>query len=437
MKAIGIRREDKSRWERRVPLIPGDLAELIRRDGIAFRVQPSEIRIFDDEAYRSAGAAVEEDLSGCAVVMAVKEIPIRFLQPERTYVFFSHTMKGQKHNMDMLRKLVELRCSVIDYELVTDASGRRLVFFGQHAGLAGMIDSMWALGRRLLERDGLKTPFLDIEPAHAYETLEDAKKAVRSVGLRIGTEGLPEPLTPFICGFAGYGNVSQGAQEIYDLLPVQVLDPAQLLDGTADSMGDSKTCFKVVFKEEHMVRPASAGRRFDLQEYYDHPDLYEGCFDPYLDHISVLVNCIYWDERYPRLVTRQRLSEMFGGTATPRLALIGDVTCDIEGSIEATLKATGPDDPVYVYNPSTGQIAMGVTGAGMAILAVDNLPCELSREASEHFSASLRPFVAALAKADLGASFEETGLPEELSRALILKRGEFTLKFRHMEQYIS
>jgi len=146
---IGIRREDKNRWERRVPLIPKHVKELIESHGIDVTLQPSSIRIFSDEEYLQAGAKIQEDLSACHIIFAVKEIPADFFQPGKTYVFFSHTIKGQKKNMPMLKRMMELGCNLIDYEKVIDEKGRRLIFFGRHAGLAGMIDTLWALERRL------------------------------------------------------------------------------------------------------------------------------------------------------------------------------------------------------------------------------------------------------------------------------------------------
>jgi saccharopine dehydrogenase (NAD+, L-lysine-forming) len=155
---IGIRREDKNVWERRVPVIPKHARQLQKDHGIKVWVQPSDIRVFPDAEFSQVGALVEEDLSACPVVFAIKEIPIRFFQPNRTYIFFAHVVKGQPYNMPMLKRVLELGCNLIDYEKVTDERGRRLIFFGRHAGLAGMIDSLWALGQRL-DWEGIPNPF--------------------------------------------------------------------------------------------------------------------------------------------------------------------------------------------------------------------------------------------------------------------------------------
>jgi alpha-aminoadipic semialdehyde synthase len=146
---IGIRREDKNKWERRVPLTPAHVAQLIRDYTLRILIQPSTIRVFSDEEYTAAGAAVQEDLSPAGIVLAVKEIPVELLQPGKTYLFFSHTIKGQSYNMPLLRRLLELNCQLIDYERVVNEQNRRLIFFGEHAGMAGMIDTLSALGQRL------------------------------------------------------------------------------------------------------------------------------------------------------------------------------------------------------------------------------------------------------------------------------------------------
>ncbi len=425
---IGIRLEDKSRWERRAPLIPEHVAWLIREEGIPVIVQPSPIRIFPDEEYRAAGATLSEDLSPCGVIFAVKEIPKRLLLPDKTYVFFSHTIKRQPYNMPMLARLLELGCTLIDYELVKDSAGRRLIFFGRHAGLAGMLDTLWALGQRL-EIEGWTTPFSDVLQAYRYTDLAEAKAAIRSVGARLEQEGLPSGLGPLVFGFTGYGNVSRGAQEIFDLLPHTTLEPQELLQEPAGAA--AAPLIKVVFKEEHLVLPREPGKPFILQEYYDHPERYRGRFADYLDRLHVLVNCIYWTERYPRLVTRDQVRRLYERGA-PRLRVIGDISCDIEGSIEITLKPTQPDAPVYVYDVDSARIRMGVEGHGPVVMAVDNLPCELPREASVDFSTALRPFVPAIARADTSVPFEQYAVPPEIKQAVIAYRGKLTPPFEYL-----
>jgi len=433
-KRIGIRREDKSVWERRTPIVPEDARELIEEHGIEVIVQPSDIRVFGEEEYAAVGAQVQEDLSGCDVVLAVKEVPPHLLLPGKTYVFFAHVIKGQPYNMPMLKRLLDLGCVLIDYERVTDEEGRRLIFFGRHAGWAGMLDTLWALGQRL-EWEGVPNPFSGIGQAHTYPNLEAGRQAVREAGERIRAEGLPPGLSPLVVGFAGYGNVSRGAQEIFDLLPFQEVAPGDLA-APFEERPDPHTLYKVVFEEEHMVEPVSPGARFELQDYYQHPEKYHSRFSTYVPYLTVLVNGIYWESKYPRLVTKSYLRELFGGPTRPRLRVIGDISCDVEGAIECTVRCTEPGDPVYVYNPLTGEAVDGYAGEGVVVLAVDILPSQLPREASMDFSGVLRRFVPAIAQADYTVPFERLALPPEIKRAVISYRGELTPDYRYLEQHL-
>jgi alpha-aminoadipic semialdehyde synthase len=431
---IGIRREDKNEWERRTPLTPDGVGRL-GKDGIEIWLQPSSIRIFPDQAYFDMGAVISEDLSSCPVILAVKEIPIDFFEPGKAYVFFSHTIKGQEQNMPMLKRMVELKCHIIDYELITDDKGRRLIFFGRHAGLAGMIDTFWAFGKRLI-CEGISTPFNEIKLAHEYESLDDARSRIAEIANRIRSEGLPSTISPLICGFAGYGNVSLGAQEIFDLFPYEEIAPLDIEKIASSKKAVKDRLFKVVFKEEDMVQPVDPAGTFDLQHYYTNPQKYGSRFESYLPHLTILVNCIYWDSRYPRLVTFDYLRRAYSNSRPPSLKVIGDISCDIEGSIQCTVKVTDPGNPVYVYNPLDSTVTDGVEGSGPVVMAVDNLPCQLPKEASEFFGRTLTPFVPRLANADFNGPLENSNLPDELRRAVILYRGELTPLYEHLSKYL-
>jgi alpha-aminoadipic semialdehyde synthase len=302
---LGIRREDKNKWERRVAIKPEHVKELREKHGIDTIIQPSDIRIFKDYEYEKVGAKISEDVSSANVIFAVKEIPSDFFERNKTYVFFSHTIKGQDYNMPMLKKMMNLECNLIDYEKITDEKGRRLVFFGRYAGLAGMIDTLWAFGKRFESKE-IKTPFSQIKKTIDYAGLDDAKNHLRKIGEKIKNEGLPESISPIIVGFAGYGHVSNGAQEILDILPVNEIKPGEL-----GKINSKNQIYKVVFKEEDIVEPISSESKFNLQEYYNKPDLYKSVFSKYLKNLSILMNCIYWDERYPRLITKDYLKKNY------------------------------------------------------------------------------------------------------------------------------
>ena len=433
---IGIRREDKNKWERRVPVVPADMAAVIRDRGLAFVVQPSPTRIFNDSEYVQAGAWVVEELDRCGVVLAVKEIPTSLLREGAAYVFFSHTTKGQPYNMDMLRRLLALKCTLIDYERIVDAAGKRLILFGRHAGLAGMIDTLWSLGRRLAHEGLRPNPLEAIKPAHRYPDLDSAMAHLHQIAGQIAREGLPADICPLVVGFAGYGNVSGGAQEILDVLPVERIEPEGLAPLHARKNFDTRTIYKVVFREEHMVAPIDGESTFDLGEYYRHPERYRSRFTDYLPYLTVLMNCIYWDAPYPRLVTKAALKAQYAAGGPCRLRAIGDISCDIGGAIEATTRAATPDDPVYVYEPEADRTVDGVAGHGPVIMDVDNLPCEFPREASEQFSQALTPFLPSLAAADYRLPFEHLDLPAPIKDAILVYQGKFTPGYRFMEAFL-
>jgi saccharopine dehydrogenase (NAD+, L-lysine-forming) len=436
MKAcIGIRREDKSRWERRVPVTPEDARELQEEHGIEVWVQPSPIRVFSAEEFTQAGAIVQEDLSPCPVIFAVKEMPLDFFEPGKTYVFFAHVIKGQPYNMPMLKKMLDLGCNLIDYEKVTDEKGRRLIFFGRHAGIAGMVDTLWALGQRL-DWEGIPNPFSQLRHTYEYKDLMEAKEAISGMGEKIKTEGLPDSVTPLICGIAGYGNVARGVWELLDLLPIEEIEPKEVASLVEGSEYASNVIYKVVFKEEHTVEPISPEDRFELQDFYDHPEKYRGKFESYVPYLTLIVNCIYWEEKYPRLVTKKVLKQLYGA-GKPHLRVIGDISCDIEGAIECTVRSTEPDEPVFTYNPFTGEATSGYEGEGPVVMAVDILPSELPRDASVDFSGVLKEFIPAIAKADFSVPFEQLELPPEIKRAVIAYHGELTPDYRYIEEFLS
>ena len=428
---IGIRREDKSRWEGRTPLVPEDVRKLIRDHGLKFQVQKADNRAFPEDQYRQAGAEIVNDLQPAPIIMGVKEIPVVCFEPNKTYVFFSHTIKAQSANMPALRRIVELGCTLIDYERIVDDQNRRLVFFGRFAGLAGMIDTLWALGKRL-EHEGIANPFSKCEPAHRYKNLEHHSREIAKVAEEIRARGLPKSLCPFVCGFAGYGQVSQGAQYIYDQLPMKEVTPEELPALPADP----HACYKVVFREEHMVSRIEASRPFDLQEYYKQPERYQAAFFRHVPYLTLLLTGIFWTPKYPRLITREQFRELYG-QSQPRLRVIGDVTCDIDGAIACTTRSTTPDSPIYVYDPATGATQDGVAGNGPVVLAVDFLPCELPVDASSYFSGTLAPFIPALARANFSGNLEDSGLPPELQRAVIVYKGSLTGPYNYLESELT
>ena len=428
MKRIGIRRETKSVWEKRVPLIPEDVRELKEKYGIETVIQPSDIRIFPDEAFREAGAVVSEKLDA-PFIFGVKEMPLDFFEEGKTYIFFSHTIKAQEYNMPMLKRMIELKTTLIDYERIVDDNGRRLIAFGKFAGIAGMIDSLWALGKRF-ELEGIKTPLSHVKRAYEYRSVKELEEQSQHIGEEIQRFGFPEEISPVVVGIAGYGNVSQGAQEVLHFFPVEEISPQEL----KHLKGERHHIYKVVFKEEDMVVKKDGGV-FELQDYYNHPEKYQGIFENYLPYLTLLVNAIYWDERYPRLVTKDYLKKNYV-PGESKLKVIGDISCDINGAIECNEMATEPGEPVYVYEPKQDRIVMGINGEGPVILAVDILPSEVPMDASIYFSHILKKFVPEIVNGKYPEDFERCTLPPYLKRAVIVYRGELTPDYRYLKEHL-
>jgi alanine dehydrogenase len=433
MNRIGLRKEEKA-FEARVPLIPEHVKSLRNQYNIDFFVEPNKQRAYSEDEYKKVGASIIPlKGSGAQVVFGIKEMPIGFFERDVAYVFFSHTIKGQEYNMPMLRNILEAGATLIDYERVVDEEGRRLIFFGNWAGMAGISDTFHVLGERL-EFEGIKpNPFAGMQSTLELKGLDAVKKEFKLLGKRITEQGLPKELTPFVVGFAGYGHVSSGAQEIFDILPHEVVKP----DDLSDLEPKSNVLYKCVFKEEHLVEPKDPSALFDLQDYYKTGAAnYRGIFHKYVRYLSVLMNCIYWTEKYPMLITKDFIQKHWE-EKNRKLRVVGDISCDIEGAIEFTVKCTTPGNPAFTYLVNENKAELGVKGKGPVVMAVDNLPCELPRESSTSFSGTLTNFIPAFAEADFTVpSFEDLKLPKEIKDAVIVYRGKLTKNYEYLKEYL-
>lgn len=426
---IGIRRENKNEWEKRTPLIPEDIKFLIDKYKLRAIVQPSKIRAFSDDEYVAAGAEIDEDLNHADLIFGVKEVPPQLLLEHKTYVFFAHVIKGQPHNMPMLRTLMQKNCNLIDYERIVDENNKRLIFFGRYAGKAGMIETLYALAQKL-SANGIMTPLNKIKQPYQYNSIEEAKSEIKKIGDELRASSLPENITPFVFGFAGYGNVSQGAQNIFDLLPFKSIQPEDLLRNYKQLKSERNHFIKVVFKEEHTVQRINGS--FDLKEYFTNPEKYESNFERFIPYIDVLVNCILWTNKNPRLITKKYLSE----NSNIKLKIIGDISCDLFGGIEITNDVTDPAYPTYTYFPKSDTYKKGTTKEGITVMAIDNLPCEFPKEASAEFSHVLKNYVYEIYHADFEKSFDELELSYPIKEALIVHKGKLTKDYLYINQYL-
>ncbi len=428
---IAIRKETKDRTQQRAPLAPAHVAALVAEHGIKTLVEPWEQRVFADEEYAQAGATLTENLEPAKAIFGVKEVAPEFLLPGRAFAFFSHVVKAQPYNMPMLCAILEREITLIDYELIADDAGRRTVFFGDYAGYAGMIDSLWAFGQRL-DRLGVRHPFSSVRYATHYRRLSEARADVRVAGASIAAHGLDPSLVPLICGFTGYGNVSRAAQSVFEELPVIDLDPEELPAFMGRGSFSATSVYRVVFSKPHLYRSMD-GSTFALETFNRDPGSFTSRLHEFLPHLSMLINGIYWEPRFPRIVSRQMLLDV---GERRRLKVIGDITCDIDGSIEATVKETNAENPIYVYDPRTGTIQDGAEGEGVVVLAVDKLPTELPWEASQSFGSALLPMVPEIARMDISRPYETLNLSPSLLRAVITHRGKLTPPFAYLEPHL-
>jgi len=425
---IGILAEHKA-GEARVPLTPQQMAKLQHtHPNISFEVQKSAQRAFTSEEFSDRGIPIVAQVSA-PFRLAVKEIPLEQVHPGIVYLFFSHTIKGQPYNMPLLQRFLDQGATLLDYELIRDRNGRRLVFFGRFAGLAGMVNTLRGYGLRL-RAEGEESPFTMLRQAKDYYDLAELEKDLEKLA-----KALPDYLknrSPLVIGIAGYGNVSKGVQEILSYLPVRELTPEELLSWKPESVPE---LIKVVFKEEHMVEPRDPGKPFVLQDYYAHPENYRAVFERYLDKLTILMNCIYWEERYPRLLTKEWVKKNFLG-GSHALKIVGDISCDIQGAIECNLGISTSAEPYYVFDPLEERRVNGVVGQGPVLMAVDNLPTELPRESSHEFGEALMPFLPTLVGCDFNRTYEELDLHPALKQAVIVLRGELTPPFEYLKEFL-
>lgn len=447
---VGILREGLSkRGERRVAITPG-YAKRIVNLGCKLIVQPENHpetneskRAFNDKLYKGVGADIDEDISTANVIFGLKEInPSRIIN-DKTYLFFSHTHKGQKKNRKMLKKLVECRATVIDYELITDNNNVRLVTaFTFNAGYAGMVDTMWTIGKRLVVR-GINNPFEGITQAIEGEELSISKDHLVKTGKAIEKYGTPRNYPPMIFCFLGKGKTAFGARKMFNILPHEDIKLNELKEVFESGSKYKLYALQIDVEEIYRLKNGSkiSQQEFDdfntreKQKYYfNNPGDFESNLDVVLPYASVIMNCIIWSDKYPKTVTRELMKNIY--TKSNTLIAIGDITCDPNGSIEFS-KETWIDNPVYIYNPISQSMNDGFDGEGIAVMAVTNLPCEFSADASEEFSNDLEPFLKSIVSANYNKSFEDVDLLPEIKRATIMWKGEFTESYKYMKEYIT
>lgn len=378
-------------------------------------------------------------MSEASLIIGVKRIPLSLIKGGKNYLFFSHVIKAQPYNMDLLDHVLETKARLFDYECITK-DGRdnavRLVAFGKFAGIAGMIDGLQGFGQRLLA-EGFSTPFLNVPTSHMYQNLDQARYTIRNVGAQISNGALPDSLTPLVFAFTGTGNVSNGAKEIFELLPheyIKVSDLPSLASEVASGKRKGNKLYGVVLTAENMVRRKD-GVAFDKQHYYANPEMYENkVHEEVLPYITFLANCMYWDRRFPRIITNEEMKAV-RSTGNKNLRFVSDISCDPNGSVEFMTHCTEIQQPFFTYLPETGKEVVNVSKDGVSINSVEILPTELPRDASEYFGRALMPLLAPLAKSKGSVSHEDmSDVPPELIRACIASHGALLPKWSYISR---
>ncbi|XP_026931156.2 alpha-aminoadipic semialdehyde synthase, mitochondrial isoform X3 [Acinonyx jubatus] len=439
---MALRREDVNAWERRAPLAPRHIKGITNL-GYKVLIQPSNRRAIHDKEYVKAGGILQEDISEACLILGVKRPPEEKLMSKKTYAFFSHTIKAQEANMGLLDEILRKEIRLIDYEKMVDHRGIRVVAFGQWAGVAGMINILHGMGLRLLAL-GHHTPFMHIGMAHNYRNSSQAVQAIRDAGYEISLGLMPKSIGPLTFVFTGTGNVSKGAQEIFNELPCEYVEPHELKEVSQN--GDLRKVYGTVLsRHHHLVRKTDGV--YDPVEYDKYPERYISRFNTDIaPYTTCLINGIYWEQNTPRLLTRQDVQSLLvpgkssvagveGCPALPhKLVAICDISADTGGSIEFMTECTTIEHPFCMYDADQHIIHDSVEGSGILMCSIDNLPAQLPIEATEYFGDMLYPYVEEMILSDATQPLESQNFSPVVRDAVITSNGTLPDKYKYIQK---
>ena len=397
---IGILRENKTPPDKRVPLTPEQCVEVQQQfPNVKILVQPSAIRCFADNEYTELGITLNGDLSDCDILMGEKEERIEDLIEGKKYLIFAHVIKKQPYNRELLQTILKKNIQLIDYEVLTNREGFRIIGFGRFAGLVGAYSGLRAFGTR--------NQLFDLKPAHECENLAEMM-------INMDTINLP----PLKIAVTGDGRVANGVLEILNYLKIARLTPEQYLTTEKPNL----PVYTQLLPENYVRR--KNGYEFDLFHFFLNPTEYENAFLPFTETTDLLMAAAYWDPKAPVLFTTDNMrSKSF------RISVISDITSDIEGSVPSTKRSSTIEEPYYDYNPVTEELEPAFSSKeNITVQAVDNLPCELPKDASLDFGRNLidKVFPSLLGE-------DTDGIVE---RASITKNGKLTHKFSYLQDFV-
>lgn len=394
---IGVLREEKSPPDKRVPLTPLICSELTRKyPSVDVVVQPSKIRCYSDDEYTSFGVTLQEDLSDCDVLMGVKEVPAEKLIPGKKYFFFSHTIKKQPHNKKLMHALIEKKIQMIDYETLTDKNHNRIIGFGRYAGVVGAYNGILGYG--------LKYDLFRLKPAHLCRDraeMEEELKRVKLPNIKIA--------------LTGGGRVANGVIETLSALRIRKVTSEEFLN-----MSFREPVYCQLNPRDYVERKDD--HNFDLNDFFSHPEHFISRFPQYTKVTDLYLSAHYWDPRSPRMFTKEDIN-----ANDFHISVIADITCDIDGSVPTTIRASAINTPFYGYNIKNHHEDLPFNKDTICIMAVDNLPCELPRDASDDFGKDLTERV-------LPFLFGED-TDKVIERASICKDGKLTQPFEYLSDY--
>ena len=398
---IAIIAEQKAPQDARAALLPNHCKALMAQySGLRILVQPSPHRCVPNEEYEAAGCQLTEDISDAQVLFGVKEVPAEHLIPNKTYFIFSHTIKKQPYNKGNFQAMAQKGITLIDYECLTDELGNRTVAFGYYAGIVGAYNG--------LRGYGLKYALYLLKPAYKCkdmaEMLEELQKVV---------------LPPIKVVVTGRGRVARGVQYILEKAGLNQVRPAEFLRINPTKEASYFTLLTSADYHRH-----AQDAPFDSQEFYSKPYLYRSDFAQFARQADVLVAAAFWHPKAPKLFTLQQAQEPWF-----RIRLIADITCDIDGSVPTTVRPSTVLNPFYDYDMIKGKTGepFGSIGA-ITTMAVDNLPCEIPKDASQHFGHELSEYVFPRLMG------QDDGM---LMGATILKDGNLCTDFEYLSDYLA
>lgn len=354
---LGLIREGKIPPDKRVPLTPAQAARVQELfPHVQVVAESSEIRAFKDEEYAQVGVKVVSDVTDCDVLMGVKEVPVDQLIPGKTYLFFSHTFKKQPYNAKLLKAVLDKKIRLVDYEIIKDKNNQRIIGFGKYAGIVGCYNGFLTFG--------LKSGRYNLKPAHQCFDRKEMEAQLTHVDLP----------SNFKLVLTGFGRVGMGAREVLALMPqIKEVSPEAFLNESFDG-----PVFTQLNVEDYFARLDD--KPFTRAAFYADSAPYKSTFPRYMHVAHMYIPCHYWSSNSPYIATREDFKD-------PRstIQVVADISADIDGPIGCTLRPSIISDPIYGYNPVTESEDDFRKEGTVAVMAIDNLPCELSRDASDYF----------------------------------------------------